>query len=103
MKAFIRNITNDKKIMQGKPKERPDNSTHRPMFVYFMNWNAGSYSLQSPDSCMSVAIFVLKDICSSFKFEHRKFLGNSQRFLIQWLQLFVLVGFIFRTLFQENL
>jgi len=39
MKAFLRNITMDKKVIQGKPKEKPGKGTHRPMFVYFLEWN----------------------------------------------------------------
>jgi len=39
MKVFLRNISQDRKVLQGKPKERPGNATHRPMFVYFLDWN----------------------------------------------------------------
>jgi len=39
MKVFLRNISQEKKVLQGKPKERPGKGTHRPMFVYFLDWN----------------------------------------------------------------
>jgi len=39
MKAFLRTMSQNKKVLQGKPKERPGKGTHRPMFVYFLDWN----------------------------------------------------------------
>jgi len=39
MKAFLRTITNDKKVIQGKPKEKAGKQTHRPLFVYFLEWD----------------------------------------------------------------
>lgn len=39
MKLFLRNISTDKSVIQGKPKERPGKGTHRPMFVYFLHWD----------------------------------------------------------------
>jgi len=39
MKVFLRNISQDRQVLQGKPKEKPGKATHRPMFVYFLEWN----------------------------------------------------------------
>jgi len=42
LKALIRNMLNDKKIIQGRPVEKAGGATHRPMFVYFLDWNTES-------------------------------------------------------------
>eukprot|EP01102_Stenamoeba_stenopodia_P002361 TRINITY_DN1217_c0_g1_i1.p2 TRINITY_DN1217_c0_g1~~TRINITY_DN1217_c0_g1_i1.p2 ORF type:complete len:430 (-),score=127.21 TRINITY_DN1217_c0_g1_i1:1660-2949(-) len=39
MKVTLRNLLNDKTIIQGRPQELPEGATHRPMFVYFLSWN----------------------------------------------------------------
>jgi len=39
MKATLRNLLNDKIIIQGTPQELPEGATHRPMFVNFLSWN----------------------------------------------------------------
>ncbi|CAF2388666.1 unnamed protein product [Rotaria sp. Silwood2] len=41
IKVFLKNLSSppNPSIIQGKPKERPGNDTHRPMFVYFLEWN----------------------------------------------------------------
>ncbi|CAF1186524.1 unnamed protein product [Didymodactylos carnosus] len=41
MKIFLKRISSlpNPAVMQGKPKERPGNDTHRPMFVYFLECN----------------------------------------------------------------
>lgn len=39
MKAFLRDISSAKAVIQGKPLENRDRSSHRPMFVYFFKWN----------------------------------------------------------------
>jgi len=39
LKVLIRNLLNDKKIIQGRPVEKAGGATHRPMFVYYLDWN----------------------------------------------------------------
>ncbi|CAF2232019.1 unnamed protein product [Rotaria magnacalcarata] len=41
MKVFLKNVSSspNPSVIQGKPKERPGNDTHRPMFVYFLEWD----------------------------------------------------------------
>jgi len=43
MKIFLRKITDTNSVIQGKPKERPGAGTHRPMFVYFLEWDASTH------------------------------------------------------------
>lgn len=42
MKVFLRKISDDKSVIQGKPADKPGNGTHRAMFVYFMEWDAAT-------------------------------------------------------------
>jgi len=44
MKLFLRKITDTTQVIQGKPKDKPNAGSHRPMFVYFLEWNATDHT-----------------------------------------------------------
>ncbi|CAF1596328.1 unnamed protein product [Rotaria sp. Silwood1] len=72
MKVFLKNLSSfpNPSVTQGKPKERPGNDTHRPMFVYFLEWD--------PEKKECNGLFDIPTIISSCWDRHKNEKKNSK-------------------------
>ncbi|CAF1517839.1 unnamed protein product [Rotaria sp. Silwood1] len=75
MKVFLKNLSSSSNasVIQGKPKERPGNDTHRPMFVYFIEWD--------PEKKECNGLFDIPTIISSCWDRHKND-KNDQHYIV---------------------